>query len=91
MADACMVYDEHGNAFHYFEYTPEALEAEALKLRRERGEVSTRATMNAETLAATHDWVREFVGDHAYAHGLADDVFDLLAERDRLQQLSLLA
>jgi hypothetical protein len=39
--DVCMVYDDHGNAFHYFDYTPEALEAEALKLRRERGEVST--------------------------------------------------
>jgi hypothetical protein len=36
-----MVYDDHGNAYHYFEYTPEALEAEALKLRRERGEVTT--------------------------------------------------
>jgi hypothetical protein len=39
--DVCMVYDDHGNAFHYFDYTAEALEAEALKLRRERGEVST--------------------------------------------------
>lgn len=31
-----------------------------------------------ESVDATHDWIREHVGDHAYAHGLADDVVSLL-------------
>jgi hypothetical protein len=33
-SDICMVFDDHGNAFHAFDYTPEALEHEAEVLRR---------------------------------------------------------
>jgi hypothetical protein len=39
-----------------------------------------------QELEATHDWIREFVGDHAYAHGLADDVFTLKADLVALRQ-----
>ena len=35
------------------------------------------AEESLETREATHEWITEFVGDHPYAHGLADDVFDL--------------
>jgi hypothetical protein len=38
--DVCMVYDDHGNAFHCFDYTPEALEEEAERLREANGEVT---------------------------------------------------
>jgi len=38
-----------------------------------------------ESREATHEWITEFVHDHPYAHGLADDMFDLVAERDALK------
>ena len=31
-----------------------------------------------ESREATHEWIKEFVGDYAYAHDLADDVWDML-------------
>lgn len=31
-------------------------------------------------LKATHEWIAEFVGDHPYAHGLADDCFALVGQ-----------
>lgn len=39
-----------------------------------------------ESVEATHDWIREFVGDHPYAHGLADDVFELRAALDAAEK-----
>jgi hypothetical protein len=39
--DVVMLYDECGNAYYAFEYTPEALEAEARRLRKALGESTT--------------------------------------------------
>jgi hypothetical protein len=36
--DICMVFSESGNAYHAFDYTPEDLEAEAARLRKEQRE-----------------------------------------------------
>lgn len=36
-----------------------------------------------KSVDATHDWIREHAGDHAYAHSLADDVFTLLRLLER--------
>lgn len=39
--DVCMIYDENGNARDAFEYEPDELEARALEIRKERGEITT--------------------------------------------------
>ena len=41
---------------------------------------------NAEW-AATHAWIRDFVGDHPYAHGLADDLAAAVSRERALREL----
>lgn len=35
--------------------------------------------------AATHLWIEQWVGDNPYAHGLAEDLFDIIDANDEIQ------